>query len=91
MMIQRLAAQTHSRVAYSWFFKYQYAPACEFKLVDLEDHQVAAGRYFLVHQWFYFLDYTTSDKSFDVRGMKKFFESFRIINPGLKDYAPITE
>jgi hypothetical protein len=91
MMINRLAADMKSRVAYSVFFKYQYAPACEFKLVDLQGHQVAAGRYFLVHQWFYFLDYTTSDKAFDVKAMKKFFESFRMVNPGLKDLQPLTD
>jgi hypothetical protein len=91
MMVNRLAANTKSRVAYNFFFKYQYAPACEFKLVDLQGHQVAAGRYFLVHQWFYFLDYTTSDKTFDVKVMKRFFESFKMVNPGLKDFQPLSE
>lgn len=88
MMVNRLAANTHSKIAYCWFFKYQYVPACEFKLVDAGDHQTAAGRYFLVHQWFYFLDYAAADQTFDVRPMKKFFESFRIVNPALKDFLP---
>jgi len=91
MMINSLAANLKAQVAYSYFFKYQYAPACEFKLVDVANHQVAAGRYFLVHQWFYFLNYTTSDKTFDVKGMKRFFESFQMINPALKDFQPISE
>ena len=91
MMIDRLATNLKARVAYSYFFKYQFAPACEFKLVDVENHQIAAGRYFLVHQWFYFLNYTTSDKTFDVNGMKKFFESFQMFNPGLKSFQPISE
>ncbi len=91
MMINRLASNMKAQVAYSYFFKYQHAPACEFKLVDLAGHRVAAGRYFLVRQWFYYLDYTTSDKTFDVKGMKKFFESFQMINPALKTFQPISE
>jgi hypothetical protein len=91
MMVNRLAAHMKSRVAYSFFFKYQYVPACEFKLVDLQGHQVAAGRYFLVHQWFYFLDYNTPDKAFDIKSMKRFFESFKMVNPGLKDFQPPSE
>jgi hypothetical protein len=91
MMINRLAANLKSQVAYSYFFKYQFAPACEFKLVDMTNHQVAAGRYFLVKQWFYFLNYTTSDKTFEVKDMKKFFESFQMVNPALKAFQPITE
>ena len=88
MMVGRLAVNTRSKVVYTWFFKQQYAPACEFKLMDRENHRVAVGRYFLIHQWFYLLDYTTSDKSLDQKGVEKFFGSFRIINPQLEDLRP---
>jgi len=88
MMANRLAANTGSKIAYFWTFKYQYVPACEFKLVDLQNHRVGVGRYFLVNQWFYFLDVTSFDRDFDPKPAKKFFESFRIINPQLKDFQP---
>jgi hypothetical protein len=86
--ITALARNTHAQVTYRWFFKYQKVPACEFKLVHAKEHQVAVTRYFLVNQWFYYLDYVTSDKDKDLTGMKKFFESFQILNPGLKDFSP---
>jgi hypothetical protein len=88
MMVNRLAANTQSKIAYLFFFKYQYVPACEFKLVDLANHRVGAGRYFLVNQWFYFLDLSAADKDFKPERAKKFFESFQIINPQLKDFEP---
>jgi hypothetical protein len=88
MMVNRLAANTKTKLAYIWFFKYQYVPACEFKLVDLNNHQIGVGRYFLVHQWFYFLHFTASDQTFDPKLSKKYFESFRMINPDLKDFLP---
>jgi hypothetical protein len=91
MMVERLAAASQSKLAYFWPLKYQDVPACEFKLVDLKRHQVAVGRYFLVNQWFYFIDYTTSDKAFDFKSMKKFFDSFKMINPELKDFQPESE
>lgn len=88
MMVERLSANTGSKIAYTWFFKYQYAPACEFKLVNAANRQVGVGRYFLLNQWFYFLDITSSDQDFDADGAKQFFDSFRMINPALKDFQP---
>ncbi len=88
MMVNRLALHLQSKIAYLFFFKYQYAPACEFKLVDLANHQVGAGRYFLVNQWFYFLEVTAAQKDFNPASVKRFFESFRMINPQLKDFQP---
>ncbi len=88
MMVARLSANTGSKTAYTWFFKYQYAPACEFKLVDVGNHQVGVGRYFLLNQWFYFLDITAPDQDFDADGAKQFFDSFRMINPALKGFQP---
>ena len=79
-----LAHNTGSKVAYLWFFKQQGAPACEFKLVNTENQLVTVMRYFLVNQWFYFVSYTTSIKSFDMDRMKKFHASFQMINPALK-------
>jgi hypothetical protein len=84
--IQALARSTHSKVAYQNFFKYQKVPACEFKLVNMEDHRVAVTRYFLVKQWFYFLDYVATKDTLDVKPMERFFNSFQIINAQLKDF-----
>ena len=81
MMVNRLAANTQSKIAYLFFFKYQDVPACEFKLVDLAHHRVGAGRYFLVHQWFYYLDLSAMDKDFKVDQAKKFFGLSRSLIP----------
>ncbi len=88
MMVNREAAKLQSKIAYLFFFKHQYAPACEFKLVDLAHHQVGVARYFLVNQWFYFLEVTASQKDFNLASVRRFFESFRMINPQLKDFQP---
>lgn len=81
--IANLAQNTQSRVAYSWFFKAQHAPACEFKLMKKGDNRLSVIRYFLVGQYFYLLDYVATTESFNLKNMKKFFDSFQMFNPEL--------
>lgn len=81
--VAQLASQTQCRVAYTWFYKQQRAPACEFKLVKEGDPRLTVIRYVLVGQYFYLLSYVATSESLDMKAMKKFFDSFRMFNPEL--------
>jgi hypothetical protein len=78
--VDQLSRGLHYDVIYQKNFKGQDLPACEFKITNAQ--HVVVGRLFLRKDRLYMLQVATDTDRFEEKLLRKFFDSFKIHQPG---------